>query len=411
MRSSRDKEAMKILWLKNNLLHPLDSGGKIRTYQMLRKIREQHEIHFAAFADEKRDVDSMRSAGEYCHRLFTVEPPRISDKNSLGYYAKVLGTLFDRYPFTVSSYRSPRMRDLVARLVADNGYDLLVADFLAMCLNVPKPFAVPVVHFSHNVEAMIWKRHVENERNPLKRIVFGRESARVERFEREVINEYAFTIAVSEADYEHFRCIYGGSRVGYIGTGVDTEFYVPQGGAEEAGSILFLGSMDWMPNIDAVHYFVRNIYPLVKRDLPSAKLFVVGRDPEASVVALGDADPSIVVTGTVPDTRSFVNLAAVAVVPIRIGGGTRIKIYEMMAMAKTIVSTPIGAEGLSYTDGENILIADKPHEFARLVVKALREEKWRASIGTNARNFVASRCSWDAVAGQFVDLLAHSKER
>ena len=402
---------MKILWLKNNLLHPLDSGGKIRTYQMLRKVREKHEIHFAAFADENRDADAIRDAREYCHRLFTVAPPPIPGKNSPGYYARVLRALFDRRPFTVSSYESPRMRELVARLVAENAYDLLVADFLTMCLNIPKSLPIPVVHFSHNVEAMIWRRHVENERNPFKRVVFMRERDRVERFEREVIGTYAFTIAVSEKDCEYFRRVYGASRVGSIRTGVDTEFYAPRGAAETAGSILFLGSMDWMPNVDAVQYFVRNIYPFVKSEIPDASLSVVGRSPDASVTALGDGDPSIVVTGTVPDTRVYVDRSAVAVVPMRIGGGTRIKIYEMMAMAKTVVSTSIGAEGLHYADGENILIADEPREFAKLVIKALREKEWRASIGVNARDFVASRCSWEAVAEQFVGLLAHLKER
>jgi len=166
-----------------------------------------------------------------------------------------------------------------------------------------------------------------------------------------------------------------------------------------------------MPNVDAVQYFVRNIYPFVKSEIPDASLSVVGRSPDASVTALGDGDPSIVVTGTVPDTRVYVDRSAVAVVPMRIGGGTRIKIYEMMAMAKTVVSTSIGAEGLHYADGENILIADEPREFAKLVIKALREKEWRASIGVNARDFVASRCSWEAVAEQFVGLLAHSKER
>jgi sugar transferase (PEP-CTERM/EpsH1 system associated) len=411
MRSSSGETIVKILWLKNNLLHPLDSGGKIRTYQMLRKVREKHEIHFAAFAEERRDADSMREAGEYCHRLFTVAPPRIPGKNSPGYYARVLRALFDRHPFTVSSYESPRMRELVARLVAENGYDVLVADFLAMCLNIPKSLPIPIVHFSHNVEAMIWRRHVENERNPFKRAVFMRERERVERFEREVIGSYAFTIAVSETDCQHFRRVYGASRVGSIGTGVDTEFYAPGGAAEKGGSILFLGSMDWMPNIDAVRYFVRNIYPFVKSEVPDASLSIVGRNPDASVTALGDGDSSIVVTGTVPDTRVYVDRSAVAVVPMRIGGGTRIKIYEIMAMAKTVVSTSIGAEGLYYVDGENILIADEPREFARFVIKALREREWRVSIGMNARNFVASRCSWEAVAEQFTGLLAHLKER
>ncbi|MCK4350541.1 MAG: glycosyltransferase, partial [Candidatus Krumholzibacteria bacterium] len=281
---------------------------------MLRKIKEKHEIHFAAFAEEARDADAMGTADEYCQHLFTVEPSRIPEKNSAAYYAKVLGTIFNRYPFTVTSYRSPEMRNLVARLIAENEYDFLVVDFLTMCLNISMPLNIPIIHFSHNVEAMIWKRHVKNKHNPLKRAVFARERTRVERFEREVINTYSFTIAVSKTDCEYFQRIYGASRVGHIMTGVDTEFYAPQQNAEEPESIVFLGSMDWMPNIDAVHYFVRSVYPLIKREVHGVKLSVVGRNPGASVIALADTDPSITVTGTVPDTRLFTARASVAVV-------------------------------------------------------------------------------------------------
>jgi len=401
---------MKILWLKNNLLHPLDSGGRIRSYQILRQINGKHEVHYAAFADERWDTEAMRLASEYCRRLFTVEPPRVPEKNTPGYYARVFGGLIDAEPFTVSSYRNSEMRSLVERLIAANGYDILVADFLAMCLNVPDVPAIPVVHFSHNVEAMIWKRHGDNETNAFKRFVFRREQKRIERFERKIVTTYAFTIAVSEKDCEHFRRVYGGTRAGSVATGVDTGYFTPRGGPEDPNSIIFLGSMDWMPNIDAIHHFVRNIYPLIKNEVPAAKLSVVGRNPDVSVRALQERDPSITVTGTVSDTRDYIDRAAVAVVPLRIGGGTRVKIYEMMAMAKTIVSTTIGAEGLNYSDGKNILIADESERFARLVIEALRDSSRRGAIGNGARDFVVSHCSWEAVADEFVHLLDRARK-
>jgi sugar transferase (PEP-CTERM/EpsH1 system associated) len=408
---SRAREVMKILWLKNNLLHPLDSGGKIRTYQLLRKIRDTHEVHFVAFAEPQRDRAAIDAASAYCHRIFTVEPPRIPSKNSLGYYLRVVSTIFDKHPFTVSSYQSLSMRNLIEELVRENAYDLLVVDFLSMCLNVPQQLTIPGVHFSHNVEAMIWRRLVENETNPVKRFVFDRERQRIERFEREVVNSCAFTITVSQKDSELFRNRYGATRVGYVGTGVDTEFFAPYGATVEPSSIIFLGSMDWMPNVDAVHYFVESIYPLIKVEVPEAMLSIVGRNPQASVKALARRDPSVLVSGTVPDTRAYIGKAAVAVVPMRIGSGTRIKIYEMMAMGKLVVSSSIGAEGLLYKDGETIVIADEPEEFARLTVRALRQDHWRDSIGANARAFVKARCSWQAVAKQFLDLLSHVEGR
>jgi len=244
----------------------------------------------------------------------------------------------------------------------------------------------------------------------VKRFVFERERERIASFERFIANAYDFTITVSKNDYEHFAATYGASRLGFVSTGVDTEYYAPAPGDEEPGNIVFLGSMDWMPNIEAVHYFVEQVYPLVKREVPNGSLTIVGRNPAPSIVRLAESDPSIRVTGTVSDTRPFVARSSCAVVPIRVGGGTRIKIYEMMAMAKPVVSTTIGAEGLEYTAGENILIEDDPARFAAAVRRLLSDAGARGAIGARARDFVVSRCSWESVTEAFVGLLARAKE-
>ncbi len=401
---------MKILWIKNGLLHPLDSGGKLRTYHMLARIRRTNEVRYVTYADPATETDALSRANEYCTRVDYTKPPRSPAKGGIGYYAKVLGSLGSRYPFTVESYTSRDMRDLIRRVAAADAYDILVADFLTMCLNVPDDLRVPKVHFSHNVEATIWARHARHETNPVKRFVFERERERMASFERFVANAYDFTITVSKKDCDHFAGTYGASRLGFVSTGVDTEYYAPVGGDEEPGNIVFLGSMDWMPNIDGVHHFVERIYPLIRREVPNASLSIVGRNPSPSIARLAESDRSIRVTGTVPDTRPYVARASCAVVPIRVAGGTRIKIYEMMAMAKPVVSTTIGAEGLEYAAGENILIEDDPAKFAGAVRRLLSDGGARSAIGARARDFVVSRCSWDSVTEAFVGLLAHAKE-
>jgi polysaccharide biosynthesis protein PslH len=401
---------VKILWIKNGLLHPLDSGGKLRTYHMLARIRGAHEVTYVTYADPAADADALSRASEYCTRVECVPPPRGPAKGGLGYYAKVLGSLGSRYPFTVESYASGAMRDLVARVAAAEAPDILVADFLTMCLNIPDDLRVPKVHFSHNVEATIWARHARHELNPVKRLVFERERARMASFERFIANAYDFTITVSKNDYDHFAGTYGASRLGFISTGVDTDYYAPVPGTVEQGGIVFLGSMDWMPNIDGVRWFVERVYPLIRRDVPGASLTIVGRDPAPSIKKLAEHDRSIRVTGTVPDTRPFVARASCAVVPIRVAGGTRIKIYEMMAMGKPVVSTTIGAEGLEYTAGENILIEDDPARFAAAVKRLLSDAGAREAIGARAREFVVARCSWDSVTEAFMALLAQAKE-
>jgi sugar transferase (PEP-CTERM/EpsH1 system associated) len=401
---------MKILWLKNGLLHPLDSGGKIRTYNILRRLRESNTVEYITFSDTEKDAEWISLAGEYCHRVHAVAPPNVPSKDSPGYYAMVLATLPSATPVTVSYHSSPEMREKISEVISESEFDLLVADFLAVCDNVPVDLPIPKVHFSHNVEAMIWKRHRENAGDPLKKLVFAREYARVRNFERKVLNDFSFTIAVSENDRDYFSKEYGASRVDYVTTGVDTDFFLPGSEKEEPESIMFLGAMDWMPNIDAVHYFTREIYPLIKRELPGVGFKIVGRDPIDSVRKLSESDPSITVTGTVPDTRPYISAAACTVVPIRIGGGTRIKIYEMMSMGKSVVSTTIGAEGLSYVNGENILIEDDPEKYARGVIKLLRENEYRTRMGNRAREYVKANCSWEAVTRNFIELLTQAKE-
>ena len=332
-------------------------------------------------------------------------------KNTMGYYLKVLLGYLDKNPFTVSSYRSGDFVKLVSRLASENEYDLLVADFLTMCLNIPGDLNIPRVHFSHNVEAMIWKRHVENETNPVKRIVFSRERDRVENFERDIIRSYPLTIAVSENDRDYFSRKYGANNVESISTGVDIEYFKPDAGKELQNRILFLGSMDWMPNIDAVTYFVESIFPLIKQEISNAELYIVGRNPSDSIKRLGEKDRNIVITGTVPDVRPYVHAASCTVVPIRIGGGTRIKIYEMMSMAKAVVSTTIGAEGLEYNKGQDIIIKDDPEDFSRAVVKLLQDEGYRSSIGERAREFVLANCTWSSVTDNFISLLSGLCER
>lgn len=400
---------MKILWVKNNLLHPLDTGGKIRTYNMLKNILKEHEIHYVTYADPTHDRESLKSAVEYCSNVFYVKEPKTPKKDSIPYYLRIMLNLMSKFPFTISSYYSRDMEYLISNIVRKNEYDVLVADFLTMCKNIPNNINIPRVHFSHNVEYMIWDRYVKNELNPIKRLVFMRERDRVKWFERKVINTYALTIAVSKNDRDFFSTQYKGTNLGYLSTGVDTQYFSPGERVEDPQSIIFLGSMDWMPNIDAVHFFVKNVYPAIKKEIPTVRLYIVGRNPVDSIKMLEKKNMGIIVTGTVIDTRPYIDQAACAVVPLRVGGGTRIKIYEMMSMEKAVISTTLGAEGLGYINGENILIADESSKFSQIVINVLRDKSLRERIGKKARLYVEENCSWKVVTDRFVELLAQTK--
>ena len=396
---------MHILWVKNELLHPLDKGGRIRTYEMLRRLRDHHRVTYLALDDGTLTPEQRERALEYCDELVIV-PWRKAPLRGAARAVAALGNLFSSLPFALSPYRSAAMtraiRDWCSRSAGQEG--VVVCDFLVPALNVPEDLGCPVVLFQHNVEAMIWERRAKVASNPVVKLYMREQWRRMQRVEREQCLRFDHVVAVSPEDAAVFRSRYGVERVSSVPTGVDTEFFRPSGAVTRVpGSIVFTGSMDWMPNEDGMAFFVAEVLPLVKRAVPEATLTIVGRNPTARVRALAEGRSDIAVTGTVPDVRPFLEAASVVVVPLRIGGGTRIKIYEAMGMERAVVSTTIGAEGLDVVDGEHILLTDDPQSFADAVVTLLRAPGRAQQIGQRAASHVRAHFGWAAVAEQFAD--------
>jgi glycosyltransferase involved in cell wall biosynthesis len=297
------------------------------------------------------------------------------------------------------------MRRRIEELTASRAFDVLVCDFLAPAINVPRDLSCPSVLFQHNVEAMIWKRHYEVQTNSAKKAYLYAQWRKMQSFEREMCRLFDGVVAVSQEDCETMRRDYGVEKVYDIPTGVDTEFFRPTGGEKcEPHNLVFTGSMDWLPNEDAIRYFTEEIMPRIRQSAPDVTLTVVGRNPYPGLVELSKRDPSIIVTGRVDDVRPYMERAAVYVVPLRIGGGTRLTIYEAMAMEKPIVSTTIGAEGLPVQDGVELLKADKPDDFADAIVRVLHDEELANALGIRAAKTVRERFGWDKVSESFASI-------
>lgn len=394
---------MRILWLKTELLHPVDKGGKIRTYQMLRALKREHRVTYLTLDDGAASEDAVERAEEYCHELVRV-PHRTREKFSAGFYAELAANLVSPLPYFMKKYESRAMRrEIESRAVASD-FDVLVCDFLNPAVNVPARLPVPTVLFQHNVEAMIWRRHYEVQTNPVKRAYLYGQWRKAFAYERAACGRFDAVVAVSRDDAETMRRDYGVERVSDVPTGVDTDFFRPSPGAgPEPHALVFTGSMDWLPNEDAIQFFTREVLPLVRERVPGVRLTVVGRKPYASLLELSKRDPSIVVTGRVEDVRPYMERAAAYVVPIRVGGGTRLKIYEAMAMGLPVVSTTIGAEGLPLKEGEDLLVADEPRAFADAVVRVLTDESLAKGLGERAASKVRARFGWDRVAAVFAE--------
>jgi len=396
---------VRILWLKTELLHPVDKGGRIRTYNMLRELKRDHQITYLALDDGTADAKQRELAIEYCHELICV-PHQTTPKFSPGFYVELLTNLASDLPYFMKKYESGAMRREVERLLKDRTFEVMVCDFLQPSVNVPAGASVTTVLFQHNVEAMIWKRHYELQSNPLKRLYLYHQWRKTWRYERTACRRFDVVVAVSVTDEEQMRNEYGLERTAAVPTGVDINYFSSSGIPSEKYNVVFTGSMDWLPNEDAMQYFIREIMPLVRKEIPELTLTVVGRNPYATLVELSKRDTRIVVTGRVDDVRPYIEQASVYVVPIRIGGGTRLKIYEAMAMGKPVLSTTVGAEGLPVKNNEEVMLADSAEDFAAALTRLLRDEKAARELGGRGAKVVREKFGWQAVAQSFAGACA-----
>jgi sugar transferase (PEP-CTERM/EpsH1 system associated) len=398
---------VKILWLNAGLLLPLDKGGKLRTWHLMRHLAARHDITYVSFSEPSQRHEHRTGMREVCRRLETI-PRSDPGKGTLQFYADAARYIVDPIPYAVAKYRSPGYAARVADLLDTGAFDAVVCDFLPPAVNLPAKLPCPSILFTHNVEAEIWRRHAENATNPISRQLLTRQWQRMLRFERGALSRFDLVLAVSEADGATFERLYPGALrkpVHVVKTGVDTRYFAPLPEvAVRRSHIVFTGSMDWLPNEDGMVYFAREILPLIRRTEPDATLSIIGRSPTPAVRRLGE-EQGVEVTGSVDDVRPHLAAGSVYVVPLRIGGGTRLKIFEAMGMAKAVVSTSIGAEGLPVSDGVNILLADDPVAFAEAVVRLIRDTDRRRLMEQAARRLVVERYDWSAVGQDFEDAL------
>jgi polysaccharide biosynthesis protein PslH len=399
---------MKILWLKTELLHPVDKGGRIRTYQMLKELRKEHEITYLTLDDGNAAPDARNLSNEYCSNLITV-PHSVAPKFSPRFYAEIAGNLFSELPYFLAKYHSPAMRQKIEDVLAENAHDILVCDFLHPAINLPDEINIPTLLFQHNVEAMIWKRHYQVANNFGKRAYLRSQWHRAVAFEKQACSRFDAVVAVSKDDAEVFRSEYGHCLVFDIGTGVDTDYFTPVNGDRTTKpNIVFTGSMDWLPNSDAVQWFIKEIFPLIKQEVPEATFTVVGRDPFPDLLELAERDPAIRVTGRVDDVRPYMREAAVFVVPIRIGGGTRLKIFEAMAMGLPVVSTTVGAEGLPITDGKELHLRDSDKAFSDAVISMIQNEHEAVTFSDAGLRTVRDKYAWNTITKHFAEIISEA---
>lgn len=407
---------MRILWVKAGGIVPADTGGRIRSLHILKELARRHSVsiftYYAEhFGDQHRGSNQARELREFAD-VVAIPIALPSERSSRDYFSYAR-TLFSSEPSSMQViggesggrlryFDSGAMRQRLGNLIAGGKFDVLICDFIYPAGLIDWTLSCPKVLFTHNVEAQLWKQQFEAANHPIRKFLYWREWRALSAAERRYALEADHVVTVSEQNRAVFADFVDPARISTIATGVDLDFFQPAN-YTASHSMVFTGSMDWTPNQEGILFFASEILPHIHAEVPDADLWVVGRYPSREIQQL--AGPRIHVTGRVDDIRPFLERSPVYIVPLRSGSGTRIKIFEAMAMGKAVVSTALGAEGLPVTDGENILIADDPRKFAGAVIRILRDRESAARLGRAARALVEKHFAWKTAASQFETIL------
>jgi glycosyltransferase involved in cell wall biosynthesis len=384
-------------------LFPNDAGGKIRSTNILRGLKGgafQVRLLAPASAEQcERWRDEIESV---CDDFVPWQPkaPRHRAWRALD--------LFGELPVNVAADVSRVAAAAVQAQVQRGDVDLMVFDFLHASVLRPRQLPLRSVCFTHNVEAEIFARHAATAKDRIRRWLWQQQTAKMRRFEGTALRAYDKVVAVSERDSAHFKTAYGVTAAEPIPTGVDLDFFSfalpPQVSAPHPPTVVFVGSMDYAPNIAAVEFFLQAVWPLLLSEISELRFRVVGRNPPAALLAMARKSAQVEFTGFVSDVRPHVRDAQVSVIPLQVGGGTRIKVFEAMAMGCPVVSTALGVEGLDVVDGVHFLARDSAQGIARGLLDLIRDTAARNEMSRQARALVESRFGHRVAAQVFEDI-------
>lgn len=381
-------------------LFPNDAGGKIRTTNILRQLKGGFfEVVLVCPASAEQLERWREELQGVCDELVTWTPRKPQPR-----WRRALD-LFDGLPVNVVSDRTREGRAAVRQVLERGSVDLLLIDFVHAAVLMPEAIETPTICFTHNVEAEIFARHAQQAGKRLMRRVWAAQHRKMQDYEGHSLRRFRSVIAVSERDAAHFRQQYGVSRASAIPTGVDPHYYhwqsPPEITADAPATVVFTGSMDSAANIDGVSFFLRQIWPLVLQARPQARFVVAGRAPAASLVQLASKYPNVELTGAVDDVRPYVHRAHAFVIPLQVGGGTRIKAYEGMALGCPVVSTTVGIEGLEAEPDQHYLRCDEPENFAAALLSLMDDATLRQRLSAAARHLVETRFGQERVGQVF----------
>lgn len=398
---------MRVLHFAPRVCWPLDTGAKLRNYHLARVLARQTRVTLLAFNHHDELSGPVENPYE---QVIAVK------RDSPYTFTKVLRGLWGRTPLPVLNYTTDSMKKALEGILEEKDFDVVQVEGIHLMAYLPiirsarrRPL---VVCDWHNVESELMRQYSQHEPNLLRRAYAGKTARLMSEFEVRALQEFDAHVVVSQKDAERLSNLNGDARVFVIENGVDTSYY-SDALLEKAGAaprdapgrkrIVFVASMDYHANIEGAVSFAREVWPILRARDPELVFSIVGRDPSREVRALA-LIPGIEVTGTVVDVRPFYRNAVAAVVPLNVGGGSRLKILEAMAAGVTVISTTLGAEGLDVRHGENILIADTNEQLVEAIISVVEDQDRRNRLGSAGRALVSAHYEWAKLGGSLFEL-------
>jgi len=384
------------------LPYPPRGGCVQRNFNLIKQVAEHHELHLVTFyrqshlkPPESLD-DSIGAMRQYCKELHVFPIP--SEHSRLKYFKTLFLNLFSSEPYSSAIYRSSGFKSKIIEMIGRYDYDVVEIGEIGLLNYARLASDIPKLLVHHNIESQLLYRRAKVASNPLVQFYIKLQAYRTARFEQRAGDLIECHTTCSETDREILLKINPAVKAIVVPNGVDTDFFKSTREEVEPNSLIFVGGLSWLPNRDAMMFFINDIWPILKQEIPNIKMTVVGGSPPNELTTLSKKDSNFLVTGFVEDIRSLISRAAIYVVPIRVGGGTRLKILDAMSMGKAIVSHPIGAEGISVTDGKDIVIAESAKEITAKIVDLLQNPERRRQIEIHARQTAENIYDWRKIA-------------
>lgn len=394
---------MKVAIIDGDISYPPTSGKRLRTLNLMLSLAKDHSITYLGRG--AANTVEMRQAPVYL-RDHGIEPILldcpITKKSGPVFYAKLAANLLSRDPYSVASHQAAKFKSEVTRLAESRLIDLWQFEWTGYVPALEPRFAGARLVCAHNVDTLIWQRYAQTERRPLHRWYLEQQHRKFEAFERRAFHEVDRVVAVSRDDADIIAADFAQPIVDVVDNGVDVaHFSAPLPGMprREANTILYLGALDWRPNLDAIGVLLESVLPEVQRHIAGAKLWIVGRNPPAALEKRIERLAGVTLMANVPDVRPYLARASVLAVPLRIGGGSRLKILEALAAKLPVVSSSVGAEGLELTAGRHYVRSDED-SMANALVEALSEPERMQALAEAGFEQIRMRYDWQALGAK-----------